>query len=495
MNGSAQNRYRSVLRSSSLIGGAAFVNIAIGMIRTKFAAVLLDPSGVGLINMYSAIIAPIVTTSNLGLNTSGIRAIAEASGRNETERVARVVKTLQKTVWFSGILGCLITMFFSYWLSFFTFQNADHTIYISALGITVLFTNLTMGQSCVLQGTRRILDVAKINIWGAISGTFASIPCYFWWGGEGIVPSIIISSFFAFFTSWWFARKVEIADVELSNALLFSEAKKMLNFGLPLMGTSLQAALVAYFLRLIISSQFGLDGVGVWSAAFAISGVLVNFVLNAMGTDYYPRLTAVAHDNALVSKEVNAQLEVALLMATPALLITILFAPIGVELLYSGKFDAAIPVLRWSVYGILGRVISWPFSFIIIAQGRGKFFFVAELLAHIVHFFLIYICSKFWGLPGTGIGFMILYIYYFIFMTVTAHFIARTHPTFSNLKLITFVLLLLIGVGFLPLNISNPIVYYVISGLISIIVTALALVRLFQLTGVSINDLRARLRY
>jgi hypothetical protein len=45
--------YRSILKSTSLIGGASFINILISMIRTKFVAILLGPSGVGLLGLYS----------------------------------------------------------------------------------------------------------------------------------------------------------------------------------------------------------------------------------------------------------------------------------------------------------------------------------------------------------------------------------------------------------------------------------------------------------
>ena len=44
--------YRRILKSSSIIGGASFLNIAIGLVRTKVLAVLLGPSGVGLVSLY-----------------------------------------------------------------------------------------------------------------------------------------------------------------------------------------------------------------------------------------------------------------------------------------------------------------------------------------------------------------------------------------------------------------------------------------------------------
>lgn len=63
MSENQQQQYKSVLKSTSLIGGSAFVNILIGMIRTKFVAILLVSTGVDLQNMYQTIFAKAVTNN------------------------------------------------------------------------------------------------------------------------------------------------------------------------------------------------------------------------------------------------------------------------------------------------------------------------------------------------------------------------------------------------------------------------------------------------
>lgn len=71
-----------------------------------------------------------------------------------------------------------------------------------------------------------------------------------------------------------------------------------------------------------------------------------------MGTDNYPQLIAVSDDRQRVSEEVNSQTEIALLLAVLWLEATIIFASLAITLFYSGKFDRAIDILRWSVCGI-----------------------------------------------------------------------------------------------------------------------------------------------
>ena len=488
-----QQHYRSIFKSTSLIGGSALINILIGMVRTKFVAVLLGPTGVGLVGMFTSVLGPINTIAGMGVATSGVRQIAEAHGKGDTTRISEVVSVLRRTVWGTGILGCVLTIALSPWLSEWTFKSREYTSSIAMLGMTILLGNISVGQKCIIQGTRRIADLAKMSILEAVKGTLISIPCYYLWGLQGVVISLLLCSIVSLAISWFYARKIPIQSIRISVPFLKSEVRRLLGFGLPIMASGFMLAINAYFLRLIIKGQFGLDGMGIWSAAFAISGILVNFVLNAMGADYYPRLTGVISDTAQVKREVNAQTEIALLLATPLLLVTILFAPLGIQLLYSGKFDAAIPVLRWSVYGILGRVISWPLGFVILAQGRGKLYFCSELFTSLVYLGLMWGCGRMWGLLGTGIAFVLLYVVYTALMIVVVKTVANAHWSWHTLGLIVAVCGILVAAGGMPMLIQSPWVYYSVSGIMTVATSGILLLRLSKKTGITFSEVKRRM--
>ncbi|MGI6445957.1 MAG: oligosaccharide flippase family protein [Candidatus Ozemobacteraceae bacterium] len=488
-----KTQYRSVLKSSSLIGGSAFINIFIQMIKTKVIAVLLGPTGVGLMNMYTVLSTTGSTIAGLGLQSSGVRSISGAIGENDSLRVAKISKTIAITLWFTGIAVCILTIALSPIISQQTFGNSQHVNPIRILSLSILFANLLVGKTCLLQGHRRIADIAKQSILGAISGTVISIPCIYLLGESGIAISLLLTSISLFTGGVWFSRKIIMAETRISIPEFKSELKSLLSFGLPVMGVAFQGALMAYFLRLIILNKFDMAGVGIWSAAFAISGVLTNFVLNAMGTDYYPRLAAISNNYAKVSNEVNTQLEIALLLAVPALVITVLFAPYAIELLYSGKFDQAVPILRWSVYGILGRVISWPLSFIMPAQGRGVIFFFTDLFANISHLTLLYFCGIFFGLQGTGIAFMINYIIYIVLMIFVAKKIAKTYISRRNAKMIFLSIITLLVSSFAHYYIANAVLFYITGFIFAILVSYICAKRLSILTGVKMSDVKMKL--
>jgi len=129
--------------------------------------------------------------------------------------------------------------------------------------------------------------------------------------------------------------------------------------------------------------------------------------------DFYPRLTAVAHDNVEGNRLVNEQLEVGLLIAGPGVLATLTFAPLVIELFYSARFGPAVEILRWFCLGMILRVASWPMGFILLAKNERKLFFWSELFSNLLGVGLTWIGLTLYGLNGSGMAFFALYLAYF----------------------------------------------------------------------------------
>ncbi|MEI6564446.1 MAG: O-antigen translocase [bacterium] len=485
--------YRSVLKSTSVIGGSSLINMVIGMVRTKFVAVLLGPSGVGLMTVYTAISGMVSTVSSMGIDTSGVRTIAEAHGDRDEDRIARTVTTLLRIVWLTGILGLLTMILGCAVLSRLSFGTTDHALPIAVLGITVLLGNVTIGQTCLLQGTRRISVMAKVGIIGALNGTVLSIPCFCLWGVRGIVPGLILTAVAMLATTWWFAHQVAIQPVVVSWHESKTGAIQLLHFGLPVMLSGLVTAVGGYFVRALLVRQVGLEGVGVWQAAFTLSGVLVNFVLGAMVADYYPRLVAVAGDNRRVSEEVNSQTEIAMLLAVPGLAATLIFAPLAITLFYSGKFDAAVEILRWSVYGLLGQILSWPMRLVLLAKGMGKTFFSLEALGNVFYVAAIWLCTRHWGLPGAGIAFLLFYLFNTIMINIVVRCISHTVWTRANMIHMAGFGALLVLVGLISALVLNPWHQYLLNLPVLGAVSLYCLRYLSRQSGITPQTLRARI--
>ena len=83
---------RGLIKSMLVIGSAQVVNILISIFRMKVLAVLLGPSGVGLLSIYNSLLGMVEQTAGLGMGSSGVREIASSRGDEATlSRVRRVL--------------------------------------------------------------------------------------------------------------------------------------------------------------------------------------------------------------------------------------------------------------------------------------------------------------------------------------------------------------------------------------------------------------------
>jgi PST family polysaccharide transporter len=392
------------------MGGAASITMLLGMVKTKFAAVLIGTGGVGLLASFTVIQGLINTIAGLGIISSGVRDVAAAVAKKDQLAIGRTVLSLRRICWLTGLLGMSTVMLLSPLIGQLTFASDAHNLEIGALGLIILFANISGGQMALIQGSRRIGDIARVNITSALIATLITIGFYFWLGVAGIVPALVLSSAIQLTVSWYFARLVPVLPVELTWRESFHEAGSMVKLGIAIMWTGLVASMVTYATIVMISNLLDLNSVGLYSAAFALSGVFVNFVLQAMGADYYPCLTGVAHDKAVMNKLVNEQTEIGLLLAVPGILAMLVLAPWVLRLFYTAEFLPAVELLQWFTMGCLGRVISWPMGYIMLAMGKSKLLVISETMIQLLHLLLILLALYYFGLEGVGIAFLFISI-------------------------------------------------------------------------------------
>lgn len=425
--GAKQESYRQVLRSTSLIGGAQAVNMLIGMVRVKLVAALIGPAGVGLMGVYTSITAIASTVAGLGIQTSGVREVAKAVSAGRCEDVARTVTTLSRVCWITGAVGAIGLVVLAPQVSHWSFGNYGHARAIQLLAITVLLGNLAAGQGAAIQGMRRIGDLAWISVLSALIGAVSSIVVFYVLGQHGIVLSLIIGSAIAFVLSSVYARRIELVEVHVSARDSISASLSLMQFGFALVISALFSTVTAYAIRSLLVRECGLAGAGIYSAAFGLSGMFAQFVLGAMGTDFYPRLTAVSDDRNEMVSIINEQTEIGLLLAFPGLLATLVLSPYAIALFYTPEFAESSDLLNWFVVGCMGRVVSWPLGFSLLAKQLNKFFVGTEIAFNCLHLALVWLGLRSYGLIGSAFAFAVLYVGY----TGSMLLIARSTIGFS----------------------------------------------------------------
>ena len=406
--------YRSIFKATSLFGGVKVFSILISIVRSKIVAILIGTTGVGIVGLFTSGTSLIQSITQLGLSQSAVKDVSEANASGDQARVNRVVTVLRRLVWFTGLLGMICVVAFSPILSKTSFGNSDYTLAFILLSVTLLFAQLSGGQNVILQGTRRLKYLAKASVWGSLLGLVICVPLYYWFGVKGIVPNLILGSFTTLLLSWYYSRKVPYVPVKLTVREIIQEGGQMLKMGIAMSVSGVLVALSAYILRSFINRQGGVDEVGLFQAGYVIMTTYVGLVFSAMGTDYYPRLSAVNKDNEKCKSIMNQQGEIGIMILAPLILACVVFVPWIVRILYSERFLGANDYIIWAASGMLFKMASWTISFIFIAKGESKLFMINETAVNI--YSLGFQVLGYWllGLKGIGVGFALTHICYYI---------------------------------------------------------------------------------
>jgi len=406
-----QSSYRQIFKATSLFGGVQVFNILISIVRVKFVAILLGTAGVGLMGLFNAPLQLILAVTGLGITFSAVREISEANGSGDKSKIAQSITTLMRWSWFAGILGFVVTIILSPFLSQWTFGNHDYTWAFIWLSITLLMQTLSKGQIAVLQSTRRLNDLAKANVFGSLAGLFTAIPLYYYFGVKGIVPSLIITALTALLLSLYFSRKVKIKKPTMSYRETFHSGKNMVKLGLVITVTGIIGFFSSYILNAFISRTGGVDQVGLYNAGWSIIGQSTGLVFAAMTTDYFPRLSAINKDDSKVSLLVNQQAEMVILILAPILILLIGSMPILIRVLYTPEFLPVVKFANWMLAGILLKGLVWPVGFIFPAKGDLKVFGTIEITSMAFNIVTNILGYHFFGLEGLGVSFILDYIF------------------------------------------------------------------------------------
>lgn len=407
-----RHSYMQILKSTSLIGISTVLSLVFSIFRTKALALLLGPSGVGLFGLYSLVSDLAFNIAGMGIASSGVRQIAESAGSGDAVRVARTVKLINLVSVALGLIGAVALAIFAQPIATLTFGSAAESGGVILLGV-VVFLRLTGGAAAaIIQGTRQIGDLARMTVLAAVLNTAVTVPLIYVMGEGGIVPSLLAMALTSLLAALWYRRRIAIPSAPFDWRLAFEEAGPLLWLGFAFMASAMVSIAAAYVLRIMLLQSFGAAAAGLYQAAWSVSGLYVGIVLQAMGTDFYPRLTGVFRDNEACNRLVNEQTEISILLGAPGLIATIALAPVVMLVFYSPEFQPAVPMLRWICMGMLLRLLAWPLGYVLLAKGAQRMFFWSEVAAAIVQIALTWALMPLLGPAAAGVAFFGLYVWH-----------------------------------------------------------------------------------
>ena len=379
--GEAENKYNSILKATSLLGGVQMINILLNLLRTKAIAILLGPSGVGLNGIYNETRELIHTTTNLGLDISGVRGISQAFEQNDAAEIDRQVTLLRTWVLLFALLGTLLCSLIAQPLSWFTFNDYSHTWNFVFLSPAVGFSTITCGEMAVLKGLRKLKSLASLSIVNVVIAI-----CTLLWAMAALAYGIKAHPF-SFFTK---SRQLKGSSIVLGIGITFVVCE-----------------IIDHIAKLSVQSYLNniasLEMVGLYNACRTMTLIYAGMVFSAMDQDYFPRLSGVVKNIVERTVVLTRQLDVTLMIITPMLVAFIVVMPIIVPLLLSGEFNSIIPMAQIIAASLIFRAIYLPNAYMPLAAGDSKVYFSINVIGALNTFWII-LGYELGGLIGMGVA-------------------------------------------------------------------------------------------
>lgn len=408
---SENNSFRSIAKANAIFGGVTFYNILISVAQSKVVAILLGPAGYGLMGLFNSTLDLIASLTNCGLQNSAIRDISEANASENQNEITRTHSILSKLVWITGVFGTILTIILAPFLSEWTFGDRNYTLAFYLLSIVILIRQLGVKYAVVLQGMRKHSLLAKTSIWGKTFSFIAIIPIYYFGGISGVVPAIIVMTLITTIVQQGGFKKLNLKTEKITVWDSISRGKAMISLGIMLSITGIMDMVVMYLLKVEIQQLGSLKEVGLFTSGFGMVTTYVGLVFSSISTDYYPRLTSVAHDKILYNDVINKQYQLMILVLTPLVLALIEFMPMVIKILYTDEFVEASDMMKLMAFGMILRAFSWGVGLMFLAKGDSKPFLILYVFNFIIELLLYYFGYKWGGLLGVGIAFFLFYVY------------------------------------------------------------------------------------
>lgn len=475
MQQSQKTSYKAILKSSAIFGGTQIFTILINLIRGKVIAVFLGPAGMGVAALLTTTANMIQQFSSCGVNMTAVKDVSQANESQDQRNISDTLGNIRLLMILLGVIGLLFSLLFAKQLSIFTFGNNDYFVHFKLLSIFIFLSTIANGELSILQGNKKLRKIALASIAGPLCGLLIGLPFYYFLGENGIVPGMLALSFCSLCVNIYlnkdnfYLKKFlhVITLVEFTNA-----SKRMISLGAVLMVTVLLGTFSTYFLNIFITKIGGVGDVGYFQSANSMTNQYLGLVLTAMSIDYFPRLAAISDNKLKINELVNNQLEIVLLLVAPIITAFMLFSPLAVKILLTSKFLVIVPLLNAMAMGAFFKAASYPLGYISFAKGdKRAFFWMEGIFGNFLQLSINILFYYFFGLKGLGYSFIIIYIIYFIIVSVVTNRRYQFQFNKSSLKLIAILGLGCISVFLLVTLIENFIVKYMLAIIVLMILS------------------------
>ncbi|WP_378183313.1 oligosaccharide flippase family protein [Aquimarina sp. SS2-1] len=403
--------HKTILKTLTLFGSTHIFNMLINVFTVKFTAIFLGASGLGVLGLVKNTLEIIKSVSSFGLNLVAVREISSIDSNDNNGQI-ETLYIIRKIAFYTGLFGAILSIIFSTILSKWTFGSSDNFYWFVGLSGYYIIVNMTTYRESILQGFRLLRKIIVVNLISSGCIALITVVLYFLLGIQGIVPVIVTGSLIKWMICWYYTRTFTAGSFKMDKKVLWIKMKPLLSLGLLLSLNVILGKFCSYLIKVYLNTTEDSAVLGYYEAGIIILISYLGIIFSTMSIDFYPRLTAIQGDHSALKEFVNNQIEMAVLIVTPAILLFYWLDEWFIQILYTKDLLQVVEILKIGLLSVLIRAIIWPLGFVLLAKGDRKYYFFSEVLGDFLNVVVTIVFYELYGLLGIGAALVLNYTIY-----------------------------------------------------------------------------------
>ena len=424
LNNEKPNEMKTLAKNTIILASPTVLSFIVGILKSKFIAIFLGTTGVGLTNQLLATINMIRQSTLSFLPDGMVKLVAKENAIKSNDiEIYNIIKTYFVMVFPIVILTTILGYVFADEMTKYIFGDIKYKLFF-LIGFTAIPVSI-LGASfrAFLKAFKEIKSFAISDILIIIINLITFLPLIYFFGLIGGIIYITLSFFISFIIVVFLVKKnvfkkYNITFKSIKNAV-FSQKyfKEMLAF----VGVGLIAGTFRVFenisTRAIVVNNIGIDKLGIYSPITKWEALFIGFILPAVYTYLYPRLSE-AKDNKDINKVINVVIRLITFVCLPFVMVGISLRHWVIPLFYSEDFIDAAIYLPYHFSFLLFAIWSTIFEQIFAPTGRLKMLLFFVIITNSISLIMVYYLVPIYGLYGylfryTITPFMTIMIFYF----------------------------------------------------------------------------------
>lgn len=401
-----------------LNGIAQFVKAISSLVVNKMIVIFLGSSALLFVGNLKSVLTILQQISGAGIYEGAVKYLSEEY-KNRQTFILQACLSLMLFGFF--ISTALYFVLFEQIIELLQLDEKDHEL-IPWLTGGILFSLLCFVFHTLMQsffhGLKSYKIIVQSTLISALLTLGVSIALIYYLDKLGLVLSVFVPSLILLLTyCFHMSKSLHFGRALFGKTFRLFIFKPVLSFTVMSAVAAIVFPTVLIIIRSLLVEHSGVELASYWEGYNRLSLFISGLAISSISLYYLPKLVEVNTGQEML-KVVLWGIKFLFAYVFPMMLLVFLFGSNIISLLYASSFLEAIFLLKWELLGTFLKLISFSFSFIMIAKKLTTVFVLSEVISGLLFLGLSMFLIDLYGIGGASIAYAVTYFLYLFWVVI-----------------------------------------------------------------------------